>query len=95
MGEQGSWKEVGPTLGPEEWVGASGRVSWAEGTAQAEARSEGEHGTLGEIEIGAVAAQPGGGEAGGDSGASPTPWGAGFLALQFWEAKDHQEVWAS
>lgn len=42
VGEQGSWKEVAPTLGPEGRLEdsqqrATGRVSWPKGTAQAKA----------------------------------------------------------
>lgn len=42
VGEQGSWKKVTPTLGPEGWLEdsqqrATGRVSWPERTAQVKA----------------------------------------------------------
>lgn len=92
MGEQGSWKAVAPTLGPEGWLEgsqqrATGRVCSPEGTARVKPRVRENMGHLGRLRR-LEPSQPPKGRGG------RSPWGAGVVALPFWETKDHKKVWA-
>lgn len=66
-----------------------GKGVLSRGNSKGEAQSEEKHGAFGETQkIGAIAAPPRGEEA----GASRCPWGAGVVALPFWETKDHKKL---